>query len=69
MESLLQNIPEVIVYIDDILITGKNDEEHLKSLETVLKRIQDVGILLKREKSVFMAKSVSYFRYIIDSLD
>ena len=44
MESLLQNI----VYIDGILITGKNDEEHLKSLETVLKRIEDAGMLLKK---------------------
>ena len=67
MESQLQNIPGVIVYIDDVLITGKNDEEHLKSLETVLKRIDDVGMLLKREKCVFMAKSVSYHGHIINS--
>ena len=66
MESLLQNIPGLIVYIDDALITGKNDEEHLKSLETVLKRIEDVGMLVKREKCVFMAKSVSYLGHIID---
>ena len=67
MKSLLQNIPGVTVYIDDILITGKNDEEHLISLQTVLKRIKDAGMLLKREKRVFMVKSVSYLRYIIDS--
>ena len=67
MESLLQNIPGVIVYINDVLITGENDEEHLKSLERVLKQIEDVGMLLKRGKCVFMVKSVSYLRYIIDS--
>ena len=66
MESLLQNIPGVIVYVDDVLITGKNDEEHLKSLEMVLKRIEDAGMLLKKEKCVFMAKSVSYLGHIID---
>ena len=52
MESLLQNIPGVIVYIDDILITGKNDEEHLKSLVTILKRIEDAGMLLEKEKRI-----------------
>ena len=40
MESLLGNIPGVVVYIDDILITGKADEEHLATLEEVLKRLQ-----------------------------
>ena len=67
MESLLQNIPGVIVYIDHVLTKGKNDEEHLKSLEMVLKRIEDAGMLLKKEKCVFMAKSVSYLGHIIDS--
>ena len=35
MEILLQNIPGVIVYIDDVLITGKNDEKHIKSLDSI----------------------------------
>ena len=39
----------------------------MKSLETVLKRIKDAGMLLKKEKCVFMAKSVSYLGHIIDS--
>ena len=36
MEGLLQGIPNVSVYLDDILITGKSDEEHLKTVEGVL---------------------------------
>jgi hypothetical protein len=38
MESLLQGIPGVTVYIDDILISSATEEEHLKALEEVLKR-------------------------------
>lgn len=37
MESLLGNIPGIVVYIDDILITGKTNEKHLAALEEVLK--------------------------------
>ena len=29
MDILLQGIPQVICYLDDILITGKSDAEHL----------------------------------------
>ena len=39
MESLLKDIPGVVVYIDNILITG-NDEEHLATLEKVLDCLQ-----------------------------
>ncbi len=33
MESLLQDIPGVAVYIDDILVSGKTGEEYLRTLE------------------------------------
>ena len=43
MESLLSSIPGV-VYIDDILITGKTEADHLATLEEVLDRLQNVGL-------------------------
>ena len=39
MDNLLQGIPQVCVYLDDILVTGKSTEEHLKNLEEVLSRL------------------------------
>ena len=36
MESVLQGIAGVIVYIDDILVTGSSKEEHNQRLEEVL---------------------------------
>ena len=67
MESLVQGIPGVVVYLDDILVTGKTEEEHLKSLEEVLKRLLEAGLRLRREKCVFMQDSVTYLGYRIDS--
>ena len=33
MENLLKGIPNVVTYLDDILVTGKTDAEHLKNLQ------------------------------------
>ena len=35
MENLLQGVPRVCVYLDDILITGHTEAEHLKNLGEV----------------------------------
>ena len=43
MEGLLQGIPHVGVLLDNILITGVTDEEHLENIETVLKCLLDAA--------------------------
>ena len=67
MENLLKGIPNVIVYIDDILVTGTSEEEHLSVLEKVLERLENSGLRLKKHKCVFMAKSVTFLGYRIDA--
>ena len=39
MDTVLQRLQKVVCYLDDILITGSMDEEHLHNLEAVLKRL------------------------------
>ena len=36
MDTILKGIDGVVCYIDDILITGRNDQEHRNRLEAVL---------------------------------
>ena len=67
MDSLLQGIPNVCVYLDDILITGESEAKHLKNLEMVLKKLAEVGFRAKREKCIFQAKEVSYLGHRIDA--
>ncbi|KAL1274376.1 hypothetical protein QQF64_027190, partial [Cirrhinus molitorella] len=49
-EGLLQGIPGVVVYLDDILVTGVNQDSHLKTLDKVLSRLKQAGLRLKQEK-------------------
>ena len=65
MESLLQGIPHVFVYLDDVLVTGRSDAEHLQHLEEVLQRIATAGMRLKKEKCRFMLAEVEYLSHKI----
>ncbi len=52
MQSLLQRLPQVAVYRDDIL-TRRDEAEHLRTLDEVLQRLKEACLLLHRSKSVF----------------
>ena len=67
MESLLKGIDGVVVYIDDILVTGKTEEEHLSALGEVLTRLESAGLHLKKEKCSFLCESVTYLGHRIDA--
>ncbi|XP_064402603.1 uncharacterized protein K02A2.6-like [Halichondria panicea] len=67
MESLMQGLPHVVVYIDDILVTGSTEEEHLRTLEEVLDRLEKAGARLKREKCRFMLSMVEYLGHRISA--
>ena len=51
--SILKGIPNVLVYLDDILITGPTQEQHLKNLLAVLTSFRQEGLRLKKQKFDF----------------
>ena len=65
METLLQGVQHVCVYLDDILITGCSQQEHLKNLEEVLQRLEEAGMRLKQEKCTFLMPEVEYLGHKI----
>ncbi len=67
METILPGISNVLVYLDDILITGKSLSEHLSTLRTVLERTETAGIRLKKEKCSFLLPSVEFLGHYISA--
>ena len=59
MDSLLQGIPHTMVYLDDIVITGRIEDEHCRNLETVLSRLTQTGLRLRRNKCDFLQMEAS----------
>ena len=63
MEGVLKDIPGVVVYLDDILITGRTNTDHLKSLQ---EKTITAGEGRIKKKCSFMGSSVDYLGYQID---
>ena len=66
MDNMLQGIPHVICYIDDILVTGSNNGEHLHNLARVFERLSHHGFHLKKEKCEFLKDCVEFLGHKID---
>ena len=66
MDNLVKGILNTMVYLDDILITGSTEEEHLTALDQVLNCLKQVGFRLKRSKCSCMVSEVQYLGHKID---
>ena len=67
IEGILRGIPRVCIYLDDILVTGATEKEHLETLDTVLTRLQEAGLKLRREKCAFLLPAVQYLGHQISA--
>jgi len=66
MDTVLQGIPGITCYIDDILVSGKDEKQHLQILEEVFRRLEEHGFRFKQEKCEFFTQSVEYLGHAID---
>ena len=60
MEQVLSGMDSICVMPDDVLVTGKTNDEHLHNLEEVFHRFQRHGLRLKEGKCAFLQPSVTY---------
>ena len=66
LENRLATISFIEVRSDDILVSGKNNKEHLVNLEKILKILHDSGLKLKLSKCSFMQPEVIYLGFKIN---
>ena len=65
MDIMLQGLEHFAAIQDDI--TGKDDEQHIQNLNTVLSRLDSYGLRLQLNKCKFMQRSVTYMGCIISA--
>jgi len=65
IENILNGIPGVAVFLDDIRVSGKNLDEHMARLELVFKQLSKYNLRINKEKCEFLQDSITYCGYII----
>ena len=66
MNTLLSDLKGVLWLMDDELFCRKDQAEHDKRLEAVLKRIEAVGMTLNSDKSEISKTQLKLLGHIID---
>ena len=70
--SLFQSVMDRVLeglncgcYLDDIVVTGKDDAEHMENLSKVMARLAKYGFKLQRSKCEFLKPDIHYLGHVI----
>ena len=50
MGQITQDLPGVCVYLDDILVSGADPDDHVENLRRLLQRLEEKGLRCRWEK-------------------
>ena len=56
IENVLAKIPYTAVKVDDILISGKTDVDHLENIENIFRVLKEVGATVNKKRCIFFCQ-------------
>ncbi len=56
----------LFAYLDDIIISSKDQESHLESLKLVLQKLEEAGLKAKLSKCEFLKVKIKFLGHIVD---
>ena len=66
MNNILFGQAGVLCHDDDILVFGKDVEEHEARLQAVLSKLQAAGVTLNKDKRQFYQSSITFLGHVIN---
>ena len=65
MDQLTKDLPGVATYLDDILVSGIDAEDHLRNLRRLLDRLEEKGLRCRLEKCHFAQPYIEYLGHLL----
>lgn len=66
MDKIFHGLDFVVIYLDDIIIASKNEQEHIEHMEEVFRRLNQHNIKLRLEKCQFFQTEIKYLGIIVN---
>ena len=66
MDTILQGLPNIFVYLDDILVASPSKETHRLHLTNLFSRLQDHGLTINPGKCQLGAESLEFLGHSIN---
>ena len=63
---MLEGLQGVLCLMDDVLVYGRDQEDHDRKLEAVLQRVQSAGVTLNPDKCEFSKDQLKFLGHIIN---
>jgi hypothetical protein len=67
MTQLLEGLPGVFCYMDDVLVFGATQAQHDVNLQNVLQRLKEMGLQLNQEKCVYSQQKVTFLGHVFSA--
>ena len=60
MDQILEGTSGISCILDDMIVTGKSDAEHMANLEEVLQRLHHHGLRANKSKCKFFKEKITF---------
>ncbi|XP_022799774.1 uncharacterized protein K02A2.6-like [Stylophora pistillata] len=66
IDKMLDGLTQTGGILDDLIVTGQSDEQHIKNLHHTLKKFEECGAKFKVSKCAIMQPKLEYFAFVLD---
>ena len=66
MDEVVQHLPGVSVYLDDLLVASASPLQHLEHLQQLFQALKRFGLVINPEKCVFGVKELEFLGHMVD---